>query len=75
MITLDEQLENWKAVQYRIREEGMDYCFEHYSSWEEIKDEKFHQLKETYLESVKNLNKYIDDNIIEIEDMIFNEEN
>ena len=35
----EEELENWQAVDYRMRNEGIDYCFEHYSRFEEIKDE------------------------------------
>ena len=35
---IEDNLENFKAVQYRMGNEGMDYCFEHYSSFEEIDD-------------------------------------
>ena len=40
-----EELEDWQMVQYRMGNEGIDYCFEHYSSFEEIKDEEFHKLR------------------------------
>ena len=36
---IEDNLENFKAVQYRMGNEGMDYCFEHYSSFDEIEDE------------------------------------
>jgi len=36
---LEEERENYKSVRYRMDNEGMDYCFEHYSQFEEIEDE------------------------------------
>jgi hypothetical protein len=68
-------LKNWKDVQYRIREEGMDYCFEHYSSWLEIEDENFHKLKKDYLDISRKLKNLINNKVIEIEEKIFEEEN
>ena len=46
----EEELENWQAVDYRMRNEGIDYCFEHYSQFEEIKDELEKQREELYCE-------------------------
>lgn len=54
-----EEIENWKFVKYKMDDEGLDYCFIHYSSFEEIKDEKFHELRKNYLESAKLLKEYI----------------
>ena len=73
METLDIQLENWKELKYRMNNEGMSYCFEHYSSWSEIDNKEFHQLKEQYLETSKKLKFLVDNKINEIEDMIFDE--
>ena len=42
-----------------MREEGFHYCFAHYSRWPEIKDEKFHQLREAYLKAAEELKKYV----------------
>jgi hypothetical protein len=53
------QEENWRSVKYRIKEEGMDYCFEGYSDWKEIIDEEFHKLRKAYLESAKKLREYV----------------
>jgi len=75
MITLDQKLKNWKDVQYRIREEGMDYCFKHYSDWLEIDDENFHKLKKDYLDITRKLKNLINNKVIEIEEKIFEEEN
>lgn len=55
-----EELENWENVQYRIDEEGFEYCFNGYSSWKEIKDEKFHQMRLEVLKQMEELRNYID---------------
>jgi hypothetical protein len=52
-------LEDKKEISYRIENEGFHYCFEHYSNFEEIKDEKFHELRKAYLEAAKNIEEYI----------------
>ena len=56
---LEKELEDYKAVSYRMREEGIDYCFKHYSSWEEIEDRTFHTLKEEFLKSMNMLEEYV----------------
>jgi hypothetical protein len=43
-----------------MEEEGIDYCFEHYSHWDEIKDEEFHRLRLGFLQSMGDLRNYID---------------
>jgi len=55
----NEEKELWESVHYRKEEEGMHYCFVHYSYWEDIKDEKFHELRLKYIEAAKNLEEYI----------------
>jgi hypothetical protein len=59
----EEEFENWQMVQYRMDNEGIDYCFEHYSSFEEIKDEEFHKLRLEFLENMKKIRKYVEDKI------------
>ena len=61
----EEELENWEAVRYRMDNEGIDYCFESYSHWDEIKDEEFHRLKLGFLQSMKELREYIDSKVEE----------
>ena len=61
----EEELEYWHSVQYRMEEEGIDYCFEHYSRWDEIKDEEFHRLRLGFLQSMKELREYIDSKVEE----------
>ena len=50
-------------VRYRMDNEGIDYCFEHYSSFEEIKDEEFHKLRLEFLESMRKIREYVKDKI------------
>jgi len=59
----EEELENWEAVRYRMDNEGIDYCFESYSRFEEIKDEEFHKLRLEFLESMKKIREYVKDKI------------
>lgn len=54
-----EELEKWEFVQNKMIQEGFHYCFEHYSNFDEIKDDKFHELRLKYLESSKELRNYI----------------
>jgi hypothetical protein len=60
-----EELENWEAVRYRMDAEGIRYCFESYSCWDEIKDEEFHRLRLGFLQSMEDLRNYIDKKVDE----------
>ena len=68
-MTYDE-LENWQSVQYRMEEEGFDYCFISYSDWDEIEDEEFHKLRKEFLSSMKNIKEFVDNKINETEILI-----
>ena len=63
---LEDDLDNFRSVQYRMRNEGIDYCFEKYSSFEEIEDEEFHKLRNQFLDSMKKIRSYVDDKIEEL---------
>ena len=67
---LDRELEDWQMVRYRMDNEGIDYCFKHYSSFEEIKDEKFHELRNKLLTSLDEIQNYVDSKINELNDKI-----
>lgn len=60
---LEEDLDNFRSVQYRMNNEGIGYCFEHYSSFEEIEDEEFHKLRLEFLSSMKKIRDYVDNKI------------
>lgn len=69
---LDQELDNWKSVSYRMENEGVDYCFESYSKWDEIEDEEFHKLRKEFLSSMKNIKEFVDNKINETEELINN---
>lgn len=50
---------DWEYVQYKMEEEGFDYCFKHYSNFQDIKDEEFHKLRLEYLAASEKLEKYV----------------
>jgi len=60
---IEEELDNFRAVQYRMGEEGIGYCFESYSSFEEIEDEEFHKLRQEFLDSMKKIREYVDNKV------------
>lgn len=49
-------------VKCTIQNEGFEYCFLHYSDFKNIEDELFHKLRNQYLDSMDELQKYINDN-------------
>jgi SMC interacting uncharacterized protein involved in chromosome segregation len=53
-----------------MRNEGIDYCFEHYSSFEDIEDEEFHKLRKEFLESMKNIRSYVENKIEELKSQV-----
>ena len=53
-------LEDWGRLKYRMEDEGIEYCFKHYSDWKEINDEKFHELRIKLIETMNEIEKYID---------------
>jgi hypothetical protein len=65
----EDELEYWHSVQYRMEEEGIDYCFEHYSHWDEIKDEEFHRLRLGFLQYMKEIREYVDKKVDEGENI------
>ena len=62
--------EEKKSILNRINQEGFHYCFESYSRFEEIKDDKFHRLRLTYLKSVKDMQDYLKSDQFEEEDQL-----
>ena len=47
---LENQLEDFEMVRYRMNTEGFHYCFKHYSSFIDVDDDEFHRLRNKYLE-------------------------
>lgn len=59
----EEELEDWQMVRYRMDNEGLEYCFKHYSSFEEIKDKKFHKLRKKLLETMEKMRNFVEEKI------------
>jgi len=45
-------------IQSIVENEGFDYAFRHYSDFQKIKDETFHQLREAYVKAANELAEY-----------------
>ena len=67
---LQEELEEIEMVRYRMENEGFHYCFKHYSSFKEVQDEKFHELRRKYLEISQELEEYVHSKINGLRDEI-----
>jgi hypothetical protein len=63
-----EESDKWNAVQYHMDQEGIDYCFEFYSSFEEIADDRFHELRLRFIESMCLLRDYVNEKCSEEDD-------
>lgn len=70
MSSLDKQLEDFQFVRAKMRDEGFHYCFESYSSFEEIEDPKFHELRKAYLAAANELSKHVNERIEDLTDQI-----
>jgi hypothetical protein len=46
-------------VRERVENEGFDYCFRHYSTFDDVKDEEFHKLRVAYVETANKLAEYL----------------
>ena len=57
---LHQELDDLIYLNAKMRDEGFDYCFRHYSSFEEIKDEKFHELRLKYIQIADELENYVE---------------
>ena len=57
---LYQELDDLVYLNAKMRDEGFDYCFRHYSSFKEIKDDKFHELRLKYIQAAEELEKYVE---------------
>lgn len=67
---LRDELDQWEMVRYRIEDEGMEYCFRHYSSFSEIKDDEFHILRLKLIAMMEEMEIFVANKIVETEDKI-----
>jgi hypothetical protein len=69
-----EELEKWKNVHYRMKQEGIEYCFRHYSDFREIDDQAFHLLRMLLVEAMDEMEEMVNDRIYELENQISEDE-
>lgn len=62
----EELIEKFQFLISKMNSEGFHYCFKHYSTFGDINDKKFHELREKYVESADELNKYINSRLEEL---------
>lgn len=62
-VMTEEEYENWESVRYRMDHEGIEYCFENYSNWNEIKDEEFHKLRLELLDNMRKIRNYVENKL------------
>lgn len=55
----EEEKENWASAAYKMQDEGFDYCWRCYSDFKEIEDEKFHELRRSYITAANALEEYV----------------
>ena len=67
---LHDELEKFEMVRYRMENEGFHYCFKHYSSFKEVEDDKFHELRRKYLEISHEIEEYVHSKINGLRDEI-----
>jgi DNA-directed RNA polymerase subunit F len=69
---LRDERDKWAMVQYRMEDEGMEYCFIHYSSFQEIQDEEFHTLKNQLVDLMNQMEQFVANKIEDIDNQIYN---
>lgn len=53
---------NLELARWKMEDEGLDYCFRHYSSWDEIRNKEFRELVDKYVDAANALEGFIQDN-------------
>jgi hypothetical protein len=71
---LYKELDDLTYLKAKMRDEGFDYCFRHYSSFDEIKDDKFHELRLKYIKIAEELENYVETSYNSKQDEIDNYE-
>lgn len=56
-----EESDKFNNVQFRMDQEGIDYCFEFHSNFKEIEDERFHELRLSFIQSMCDLRDYVNE--------------
>ena len=67
---LEEELEKYQNVIYRIKNEGVEYTFKRYSTFEEIEDKEFHKLRKYLIQHIDLMDFYLKKRINGLEEKI-----
>jgi hypothetical protein len=67
---LEEELEKFQDVAYRIKNEGVEYTFKKYSTFEEIEDKEFHKLRKYLIQHIDLMDFYLKKRTDELEKKI-----
>ena len=67
---LEEELEKFQDVAYRIKNEGVEYTFKKYSTFEEIEDKEFHKLRKYLIQHIDLMDFYLKNRIDGLEKKI-----
>jgi len=67
---LEEELEKYQNVVYRIEDEGVGYTFKNYSTFYEIEDEEFHKLRKYLIQHIDLMDFYLKKTINDLEKKI-----
>ncbi len=67
---LEEELEKYQGVVYRIESEGVGYTFKRYSTFKEIEDKEFHKLRKYLIQHIDLMDFYLKKTINDLEKKI-----
>lgn len=67
---LEQELDNWYNVDYRMDNEGLEYCFKQYSSFEEIEDEEFHKMRLSLISQMNAIRALVKNRIEQVENKL-----
>ena len=59
--------EDWAKVQYRMDNEGFEYCFVHYDTFDYIKNQEFHKLRLETIAKMEELRKMVESKVEQLE--------
>jgi len=70
MTNINEELEKYQNVVYRIENEGMVYAFKEYSTFEEIEDKEFHKIRKYLIQHIDLMDFFLKNKISELEEKV-----
>ena len=65
-----DEYDKWATVRYRMEDEGMEYCFRHYSSFSDVEDAEFHKLRLNLIQLMEQIEQFVENKLTEIENKL-----